>query len=306
MTESFDNSHSIKPPEGEAADVDFARTYLERTTSSSYLASILSTPESLITTKSKLSPFTSGLLNPRRVVSVGVGSGEELQGLSELLPPGVALYGLDLSPSALAFCREYLGKYDLKPNLVEGSAIDMPFRSNSVDGVVMSAILHEIYSYVASGKEAWKRGIRGVATILDEQGSFLLRDFESPKDGDSTVELQLRTDFSKDFYKYFRKYFRTFTAWPGQEVDEIEHRRTAEDSDFPQLLPDQDLIKLRLSDTAELALHFRNFYNDFSHGQTNFEDAGWKEINETYFVPDPNNSSITTMDKSRYIQAVIE
>ncbi len=131
-------------------------------------------------TRAKLKQLAQFLPNPGVVVSVGIGSGEKAQAAAELFK-GAQIHGLDISRQAILSAQEKLTLSGMKDNWIEGSATKMPFRENSIDGFIMSAILHEIYSYIPDGKQAWSQAIKEVATKLAENGAFLLRDFAAPE-----------------------------------------------------------------------------------------------------------------------------
>jgi len=287
-------------------DVHFAREYLESTAEVGYYEGInLGTPESLTVTKGKLEQLAQFLDKPRDVVSVGVGSGEEVQAAVELFAPGgTRIHGLDLSPRAISFAKERLARYGMDAHLVEGSAIDMPFAENSIDGFIMSAILHEIYSYVPDGKQAWGQAIGQVATKIAENGAFLLRDFAAPQIKE-TVTMHMTSDIAGQFYDYFREQHRVFTSWGEKEVAAIIEKRTPNDGDYPPVDENTGVVQLPYARAAEVLLHFRNFYNDYSRGMTTLGDPHWKEINESYLPPHPYQNPSVAMSKHEYIEAVL-
>ncbi|MCL4363411.1 class I SAM-dependent methyltransferase [Candidatus Marsarchaeota archaeon] len=284
-------------------DVTFTREYLDKTSDSGcYAETNLGSPEQLASAKRKLRPVLNFHKNPKIVLSVGVGSGAELLALHELFESrGVTIKGLDLSSIVIEKAKVMLKKYDISPEFVVGSAIALPFDSCSIDILIESAILHEIYSYVPDGKWAWKKAIVDVANCLSENGIFLLRDFSSPTEKE--IELEFKSDFSRKFYEYFVRYYRVFDKWGGGS-SKILDKRTEFSNDYPKMNEDKS-IRLNLTKTAELMLHFRNFLDDYSHNIAEFMDSSWKEINETYLVPNPNRPDVTPMVKEEYVNEVI-
>ncbi len=302
------NERSVAPQKlGKSeADIVFTRKYLDATSGKGcYEETYLESPEERLATKEKLKPLKYFLSSPREVVSVGVGSGAEVLALIELFgSQETKITGLDLSVKTLETVRERLGRLQLTANLITGSAIDMPFPKDSIDTFVESSLLHEIYSYVSRGRAAWKRDITEVAEKLSENGIFLLRDFSAPHE--TYIKLTFKTDFSKRFYEYFSKQYRTFEGWDEANLEGIEDRRGTDDEDYPKLSPTTSSILISMPKAAEFMLHFRYFYENYMAGTTNFDDVNWKEVNETYLVPNPNRDDTTPMPREEYVQMVLD
>ena len=305
--ENSDIEQSALPVlEPEAPDiglnVDFAKGYLETKAGG---GCYLDTSESFDLAEAKIAPLKKFLPHPKDVVSVGVGTGEELHAIAKIYKDELAvIHGLDLSSKSLLIAKERLLKYGLNPDMIEGSAINLPFANHNVDGIIESSILHEIYSYVPDGKSAWKKAISEVALKLSEGGIYLLRDFSGPANkGD--VQLSLTSDIAKNFYKYFKKYFRNFTLCDPEYVKNIIDKRAQNNSDLPEYDPQSHVVTLPFGMAAEVVLHFRNFYDNYTKGITNLNDADWKEINESYLPPNPSLSGTHTMTKDEYMETVL-
>lgn len=283
----------------------FAKTYLDKAGAPEYLDAINpDTLASLEEVKGKLEPLTRHLTSPRDIVSVGVGAGEETQAAAELfLAMGATVYGLDVSPTAVARARERMARYGLPAEIVEGSATDLPFETESVGAFILSSIMHEIYSYVPDGKAAWTRAIEEVALKSTLGGKLLLRDFAAPSQ-QGMVTLTFLTEMAADFYAYFAAFFRTFPDDP--ESAQIKHRRRFGDTDFPLPQSGAWSVQLEYDRAAEVLLHFKNYSSDIDRGLTWLGNPGWKELNESYLPPHPSSADVTTMDQDEYIQVVIE
>ena len=188
-----------------------------------YLNSINgTTPESLIATMRKLSPLTRHLAYPDTVVSVGIGQGEEIEALHELFGRnGTKLIGIDLSTTAINSAIHRTQKNDIPMSPVMASATDIPLRDNSISGIVLSSILHEVYSYFPNGMVSWKKTITEAARVLSKDGILFLRDPESPDAKD--VKVEFLSDFSQDFYNYFRREFRTFRSLDRESMINIHY-----------------------------------------------------------------------------------
>jgi hypothetical protein len=210
---------------------------------------------------------------------------------------------MDLSQKAMDNVKRTLEERGLKANLILGSAIEKHFPNDSIDVFVESSLLHEIYSYVSEGKKAWKKAIEVVAEQMAEGGIFLLRDFSSPK-YDKYVELTLTADISKRFYEYFKKSYRRFEGWNKSDIDNIRNIEEPEYNRYPESV--ENKVILNSSKSAEFLLHFKNFYQDYTNNTVTFNDPKWKEINETYYIPNPYKQDFVPMSITEYADAVLK
>ncbi len=111
----------------------------------------------------------SGLPRGARVADLGCGSGA----FTELLrQAGYSRIGLDISPKLVAIGRsKYPGL-----ELIEGDAENLPFASESLDGVLLSALVHhfpEPRRLVAEVRRALKPGARFVAYDPNRMNPFM-------------------------------------------------------------------------------------------------------------------------------------
>ena len=120
----------------------------------------------------------SGLPHGSRVVDLGCGSGV----FTELLQrEGYESVGLDISPRLVALGRKkYPGL-----ELLEGDAENLPFKSDSLDGVLLSGLVHHFPDprrLAAEVHRVLKRGGRFVAFDPNRMNPFmwLYRDRASP------------------------------------------------------------------------------------------------------------------------------
>lgn len=241
--------------------------------------------------------------DPQYLVSVGVGNGVEQSALQYLFPDAPAI-GIDLSRAALRTARENLQKIDMESIGVEASGIQLPMADASVDGVVLSSILHEVFSYVPNSKEAWRLGIAEAFRVLKDGGCLFIRDFAAPQSNEP-VQLKLNTTFARDFYEFFRQHYRRFESWDERFRGQMEERRIGDETDFPPAST-EGIVTLPRRLAGEMLMHLRNGYNDFMHDlfDPNSEDAiHWKEINETYMVPGPSG---VAMSPDEFIREVLK
>lgn len=283
----------------------FAQDYLGTLKPWYYEGISTGTSESFILAKSKLVQLLDFVDLPKKVVSVGVGGGEEVCMAVELFAPlGATIYGLDLSTEAIDLTKKKLKKMKLEATLIEGDATDMPFDNNSISVFIESSILHEIYSYAENGKDAWRRNISEVAQKLSENGLLLLRDFAAP-DNSKNIEVIFSSEIAISFYRYFKRNFRVFEGWDKNKVEKNIHKRILDDSYFPPIGTSIQGITLPLWKTRELLLHFRIFYDKYTKNLLDFNDPSWKEINETYLPLNPDLEIDCPMSQGEYVSIII-
>jgi len=302
--EKFNNyieKREIKP-----INTETARDHLN-SVSDQYFEAINQCSESEFnSTINKLNPMCQFLDNPRSIVSVGIGRGLEAEVLLKLFNEkyGTKIIGLDLCDKALRIAKSYLDGRGLNVSFVQSSAVCLPFKNKNqeIDGMVYSAIMHEIYSYVEDGKLAWKKAIQEASESLSIDGVLLLRDFSAPAIKNE-VKLSFLSKEAKEFYKYFRNRYRTFDSWNKSDADKIINRRS-DISDYPE---DQsgEVSPVPFSMIAEMMMHFKNYQSDIENKCIKPFDNNWKEIDECYLPPNPNRQENQSMDMQEYIEEVV-
>lgn len=223
--------------------------------------------ESYYTMEQKLALLARHLKNPRSILSVGIGAGEEIETLSRLFPFTTKYIGIDLSSVALGVVKDKL-KLPSNPILTMGNAVQLPFANDSLDGIVYSAVLHEVFSYMPWGVTAWSSAVAEGVRVLAPDGYMLIRDPAAPK-CKSSVNIVFKTEFSQKFYDYFSAFYRVDNG----SMNNLDY--------FPPR--GKSKVKLERSQAGELLMHFRNFARDYKRGLTHFGDPEWKEIKEAYF-----------------------
>lgn len=256
------------------------------------------TLESLLRRTEEMGPLKRQLPDPKVIASVGVGQGEELHAIHMLYGGRIEkIIGVDISPLALDAAQNRVNSNNLPVELMLGSATDLPLESQSVDGIVLSSLLHEVYSYSPNGKGAWNRAIRESVRVISEDGCIFIRDSAAP-DLREDVLVQVKTNFARQFYPYFTEGYRTFNAW-----DNLRGRFNSNLPDFP-VLGNSDSVVLSVGQAAELLFHFVNFEMGYPHEKGFIEDPEWKELNETYYIPkDPGSPEPMRTDE--YVEEII-
>ncbi len=245
------------------------------------------------------------LKNPKYVTSIGVGGGLEIEVISNLLKgKNTKIIGLDLSDNALRATKEYLEIKKIDAHLIQSSAVYLPFRKEGlqIDGIVLSAIMHEIYSYVEDGKAAWKKAIQEAAESLSLEGKLLLRDFAAP-DLKEDIDLKFLSGEALDFYNYYCKRFRVFSTWDKNEAEKIRDRRL-DVRDYPEI--NQGMSRISADKAAEMMLHFNLYQINIIGGHIAPYEEKWKEIDERYLPFNPNKKENISMNINEYVKEVIE
>lgn len=287
-------------------NIESARQHLDNVSDQYFEAINKYTEQEFLNFVKKLEPLSEFMQNPHSVVSIGVGGGIELRVLYELFKEkNTEIIGVDLSRKAIASAQNYLKEHNTQVSLIQSSAVEMPFKYNSshIDGIVLSAVMHEIYSYVEDGKTAWIKAVQEAFMVLSDDGVLLLRDFAGPETNDQ-VEISFLNQESKDFYNYFIERFRTFDTWSGDEVKKIKDKRNKHNN-YSLLSENQMSATLPFGMAAELMIHHRNYVSDFKNGIIKAFPNDWKEIDERYFVPDPDLSILSVMNPEKYKEKVL-
>lgn len=98
-----------------------------------------------------------------RVLDVGCGKAFLLYELAQAVP-GLQVCGLDISQYAIENAKE-----EVRPNLKWGTAISLPYESNSFDLVISLNTLHNLYAYelVAALKEIERVGKKNKYIVVE-------------------------------------------------------------------------------------------------------------------------------------------
>lgn len=84
---------------------------------------------------------------PIKIADIGCCDGALCRTLREYLPSNTKYFGLDLSEDMLisAKAKDKVSKYQSTYTL--GNAFDLPYKDNKMDAILLSSVMHEIYSY---------------------------------------------------------------------------------------------------------------------------------------------------------------
>ena len=139
------------------------------------------------------------------VLDVGPGGGALLD-LIEKKMPNLDIKGIDLSENVI----NELTKKKLKEghiwNIIKGDALNLSkyFENNSIDTIIYSSIIHELYSYIPYNgkkfnKETIKVALKEAYSILSIGGRIIIRDgiMSSPIDSYRIIEFNDKEDIKK-------------------------------------------------------------------------------------------------------------
>lgn len=255
-------------------------------------------PESLTRRAAEIARVRDHLPTPEVVISVGVGQGEELHAIHLLYGGAVRkIIGVDISQLALEAAKKRALNNHLPVEFILGSVTDLPLLDESVDGVVLSSLLHEVYSYSPDGKETWNKAVQESTRVTRKNGCILVRDSAAPNITGG-IRIKPKTDLAREFYDYFRKEYRAFKGW-----DNLRGKFTSNIPALP-ILGTDNILTLTTGQAAEVLFHFVNFELGYPNDQEFIGNQRWKDLNEVYYIPNSYNPS-EPMRTPEYVAEVI-
>ena len=108
----------------------------------------------------KIDSDTKRKKEPLEIADIGCCDGALCRKLSEFLPSSAKYFGLDLSENMLNVAREKDAKMGRTNTFYQqGNAFNLPYKENSKDAIILSSIMHELYSYPSEeyGEEAYSK-----------------------------------------------------------------------------------------------------------------------------------------------------
>ncbi len=249
--------------------------HLDEAATHGYLDSINgTTPESLIDAQMKVAAFIEAIPETITlpILTIGLGQGEEAHALSSSQIP---LIGLDIAKSSIDRTQERSALHNFYIPLVRADAQKLPFRAGSFGGIIMSSVLHEVYSYCQpSGFESFQNTLGEAAVALCDGGVLYIREFGCPSPRESPIQIVPISEQAKEFCDYFAGAFSLGIADEG-ETDNIE------------LSLDKNGETKTIGDTTQILLHFKNYWHDLQKKAIKPSPADWKEAKESYLIKKP-------------------
>ncbi len=149
----------------------------------------------------------------KKVLDVGPGGGVLLD-LIENTGKDYDIWGIDLSQNVIDKLNERKLNENHKWNIVKGDALHLTkyFKKDSIDSIVYSSIIHELYSYIVYegkkfNKETIKKSLKEAYDILKVGGRIIIRDgiMSEPKTDYRLIEfknvedIEILKRYCKDF-----------------------------------------------------------------------------------------------------------
>lgn len=252
---------------------------------------------------SKLNKLKDHLLEARAIASLGMAGGEDLCTLAKIYDEKTRLIGIDISPVALELARRTTLAAGLRADFIEGDTTKLDIPDQSIDGFVLSAMLHEVYSYAENGKDAFAMTIEETYRKTSEGGCIFISDFAAPRI-EGQASLQPKSKEAEQFIDYFVNNFRKFN-------DVEQHtKKPFVTYDRPYMSHGSwvdGCLRSNPAFVSEVLWHFKhyrkNFNDDFTFGNAS---QVWKEINEVYLPSNPFVSGYKSMPIDDYVNTVIQ
>ena len=108
----------------------------------------------------KIDTDTKRQHKPLQIADIGCCDGALCRKINEFLPKNTQYYGLDLSEGMLKEAKEKDEKINRTNATYEvGNAFNLPYKENSKDAIILSSIMHELYSYPCEeyGEDAYSK-----------------------------------------------------------------------------------------------------------------------------------------------------
>lgn len=237
----------------------------------------------------KLNRLKSHLPTAKVIASLGMAGGEDLCTLAQLYGDETALIGIDISPVALDLAQKATQAAGVEAEFMQANATNLDLPNRSIDGFVLSAIMHEVYSYADDGKDAFTKALQEAYRKTSEDGCIFISDFAAPRI-EGRTGIVPKTHEAAQFIDYFVNNFRRFS-----DVAESDMKPAIEE-DTRQSTP---------AFASEVLWHFKHYKKKF-HGELTPETypQGWKEINESYLPLNPLAQSDVSMPINDYVRVV--
>ncbi len=247
---------------------------------------------------SKLYRLREHLPEAETIASLGMAGGGDLCTLAEMYGDETRLIGIDISPVALELARRATSIAGVKAEFIEGNAASLDIPNGSVDGFILFAILHEVYSYAEDGKNAFAKAIEESYKKTSGDGCIFISDFAGPRIK-GQASLQLKSDEAKRFIDYFLHNFRKF--------NDTEQPLATNDRPYMDSFAwEGDVLHSDTALVSEVLWHFKHFRKNVGDFTFDKEPQGWKEINEVYLPPNPFESEHRSMSIDDYAAAVLQ
>lgn len=158
-----------------------------------------------------LRPAWAALPAGSLLLDIGTGTGALLAAVTAERPD-LRLAGVEISPTLRAASQDLLGQ---RAQLYDARAGALPLADGSVDAVVFSSVLHEVYSYQGYDHAAVGLALAEAARVLRPGGRVAVRDGVAPDRGSQPIWLELTDPAQLPVFTRFLDGFRPDHEAPG-------------------------------------------------------------------------------------------
>ncbi len=156
---------------------------------------------------------------PGIILDVGSGPGKLTANLAQLYPRCNVL-GLDYSKSMVALAQQKHGDFHANLNFQWGTANSLEM--NMANTIILSSVLHEVYSYSNDSLQAVADLLRSAWGSLRPSGRIIIRDFIRPESSEAAVFLRHRLNdicLGHDFESFHKTFGRKIMLRSVQECN---------------------------------------------------------------------------------------
>ena len=165
-----------------------------KTSDPAHLSSYITLMNNKMNVDANIRFFVSGLCKidsdtkrknePIEIADIGCCDGALCRKLYEFLPPNAKYYGLDLSQDMINCAIDKDKQIGRKNSFYTvGNAFNLPYKENSKDAIILSSIMHELYSYAdkeyneeAYSKESILHFMQNAYKCLKPGGVLIIKD----------------------------------------------------------------------------------------------------------------------------------
>ena len=222
----------------------------------------------------------------KNILDVGPGGGLILD-LLEKKDPSLNIMGIDLSQNVIDALHKKQKDESHVWQIVQGDALKLSqyFKENSIDSIIFSSIIHELYSYIETNgqkfnKETIKEALKEAYKVLAPKGRIIIRDGikSEPLDAYRIIEFNNKNDL-----EILKRYCHDFE---GRKIT------------FTQIKDNQ--VKMLLNDAME-------FLYTYTWGEQSYplevkEQFGYFTLNEYISFIKENLDNVKIIEAKAYLQ----
>ena len=150
-----------------------------------------------------------------RVLDVGCGGGHHVLAIAQMRPD-LEVVGLDLSPQLVAHARRKSAAQNTgRVSFVEGTALDLPFESESFDHVYSAGSIKHW-----GDKHAKRRGLQECLRVLRPGGAFLVMEADRGAHYEDIVRWARQSRVPRPLLPLLHAYFATWVVSQSIDLDD--------------------------------------------------------------------------------------